>query len=105
MARRVGTVALAMCGVSTTLGTVSRSGVNAGLAFKHIQAGCGNALLTQRHGQRRVVHNAAARNVDERGRGLHQRQLGCTNGVVRCRAVGHHQHDVVCRAQQLFLPT
>ena len=34
MARRVGTVALAMCGVSTTLGTVSRSGCTLGSPSK-----------------------------------------------------------------------
>ena len=74
-----------------------------GLAFKHVQAGGGNGLVFQGHGQRRVIHNAAARNVDQRGGGLHQRQFGCTDGVVGRRRIRQHQHQVVSGFQQLVL--
>jgi hypothetical protein len=54
-----------------------------GLAFEHIQTGCRDTPLAQRLGQRGVVHDTAARNVDQRGRGLHLRQLRRADGVVR----------------------
>ena len=68
-----------------------------GLAFKHIQARCRNAFFAQGNRQRSVVHNAAARDVDQRGGGLHQRQFFGTDGVVRFGRIRYHQHDVVSR--------
>jgi glyoxylate/hydroxypyruvate/2-ketogluconate reductase len=54
-----------------------------------------NAAFAQGHGQRRVVHNATTRNVDQRGRGLHQCQFSRANGVVRRCGIRHHQHYMV----------
>ena len=73
------------------------------LAFKNIQTSGGNALKAQGFGQRRVVHNAAARQVDQGGGGLHQRQLGSSYGVVGGGRIRQHQHHVVRAFQQLFL--
>ena len=86
IARRVATVALAMCGVSTTLGTVEQVGVHLRLALEHVEPGRGDAPLAQRRGQRRVVDDAAARDVGQRGGRLHLRQFGRADGVVRLAA-------------------
>ena len=58
MALRVAMVALAMWGVSTTLGTDSSSGCTFGSPLQHIESRRGDAPLAQRRGQRRVVNDA-----------------------------------------------
>ena len=74
-----------------------------GLALEHVQPGGGNAACLEGLGQRRIVHDAAACDVDEGGGGLHQRQLGPADGVVVLRGVGQHQHQVVGLLQQFGL--
>ena len=72
-----------MCGVSTTLGSVSRAGCTAGLAFEDIQPGGRHPARSRSAiGQCRVVDDAAAGDVGQRGARLHLRQLGRADGVV-----------------------
>ena len=68
IARRVLTDALPMCGVSTTFVRASSAGHDHRLAFEYVQTGGRDAAFVQRHGQRGVVHHAAARDVGQRGR-------------------------------------
>ena len=74
-----------------------------GFALKHIQASRSNGFLAQGLCQRGVVHNAAACNVDQRGRGLHEREFGRPNGVVRLGRIRQHQHQVICRFEPFLL--
>ena len=53
------------------------------LALKNIQPGCSDLLVFQSDSQSRIVHNAAAGQVDQIGGWLHQRQLCSAYGVVR----------------------
>ena len=71
--------------------------------LKHVQPGCGNLACAQSMCQRHVVHDAAARNVHQRGRRLHQRQFRGADGVMRCSRVRHDQHHMVGAAQQFVL--
>jgi hypothetical protein len=83
-----------MCGVSTTLGTVSRPGAR-WLALEDVEPGGGDAPLAQRLRQRRVVDDAAARDVGQRRGRLHLRQLGRADRVVRGGRIRHDEHQVV----------
>ena len=57
-----------MCGVSTTLGTLSSAGVHLGLALEHVQRRRRDAALAPSAcGQCRVVDDAAARDIGQRG--------------------------------------
>ena len=78
-------------------------GVDAGFTLKHVQPGGSNHPVFKCLCQRSVVHNAAARNVDQGGRGFHQGQFWRANAVVRGGAVGHHQDQMVRRRKQLLL--
>ena len=77
--------------------------MHTGLAFEHIQSSSGDAFVAQSGGQRGVIHNAAARDIHQRGGGLHQRQFCGANRVVRRGGIRQHQHEVIGGAQQLFL--
>ena len=50
-----------------------------------------------------VIDDAAARQVDQRGRGLHSGQFCRANGVVRGGAVGQYQHHMVRGLQEFLL--
>ena len=71
--------------------------------LKYIQSGSSNRAVAQGCCQRRVIDNAAARDIDQRCGGLHHCEFGGTNGVVRCRRIGQHQHQVVRCFKQFFL--
>jgi len=74
-----------------------------GLAFKHIESSGGDALVAQSCGQRNVIHNPAARDVHQRCGGLHHRQFGSANRVMRLGRIWQHQHEVIGGAQQFLL--
>ncbi len=76
-------------------------GVDGGLALKHIQPGGTQMAAVQGVGKRGFVHHAAAGDVDQRGAGLHLRQLGRTNEVIGGGAVGQRQQHMPTFAQQL----
>ena len=75
--------------------------VNLGLAFKHIEPRCRDLPAAQRGGQRRVIDDAAARDVDQRRCRLHQGQLGSADAVVRGGRIRQHQDQVVGGFKQL----
>ncbi len=76
-------------------------GVDGGLALEHIQPGGAQMAALQGVGERGFVHNAAAGDVDQRGAGLHLRQLGRTDEVIGGGAVGQRQQHMPTLAQQL----
>ena len=74
--------------------------MNARLTLEHVESRSGEGAGLQRRRQRRVVDDAAARDVGQRRGRLHQAQLGGTDRVVRGSRVGQHQHQVIGLAQQ-----
>mmetsp|Transcript_10626 Transcript_10626/g.43521 ORF Transcript_10626/g.43521 Transcript_10626/m.43521 type:complete len:307 (+) Transcript_10626:465-1385(+) len=78
-------------------------GVHARLALEDVQARRGQAALTQGGGQRVLVDDAATRDVHQRGRGLHQGELGRADAVMRRSGIRQHEDEVVGFAQQLVL--
>src|SRR5690606_17549032 len=51
------------------------------LLGKHVQSGAGDRLALQRLDQRRLVHDSAARGVDQNGGALHHVELALTHDV------------------------
>ncbi len=101
--KRVATVALAMCGVRTMLGTVSRSGCTFGSPSNTSSAAAAIFLLPQRLRQRRVIDDTAAGDVGQRRGRLHQRELGGADGVMARLRVRHDDDEVIALAQQRLL--
>ena len=66
-----------------------------------VEAGTGNATLTQCRDQRRLVDDLAARDVDEIGARLHGGDLSRTNHVVARLVTCGADHHHVCQGKRL----
>ena len=67
-----------------------------------IETGGSNAMPGERCGERGIVNNAAASDIDQRRRGLHQGEFALTDDVVSRRRIGQHQQQMVGLRQQLI---
>ena len=104
IARRVASVALAICGVSTTFGSSSKSRIEVRLAFEHVEARRRRCALSRSASTSAASSTMPPRAMFvERRRRLHQREFGRADRVMVLLRVRQHQHDMIGRAQQLLL--
>jgi hypothetical protein len=91
-----------MCGVGITCGSAS-SGLSCArrLLLEGVQRGPGQTAAHQRRQQRRLVHQLAARGVDEIRAGLHLLQEAGVDHVPRGRQHRHVQRHHVSLRQQV----
>src|SRR5512146_95206 len=82
---------------------LKKAGVELWLILEYIEARPSERTRLQRFDQRRVVHDAAARRVDENGGRLHFLQFSRTDQVMRLRRIRHLQYDEVGLFEEFFL--
>jgi hypothetical protein len=75
--------------------------VDAWLVFKHVQTCCGDGPRAQSCSKCGVVDDAAARDVDQGCRGLHQGQLVGSDCVAGSGGVGQSQDHVVSGGEKI----
>ena len=103
IAARVSTVALAMCGVSTTFGSPSRRFGHVRLVGEDVEAGR-DAARDELLDERLLVDDRTARGVDQRRAVPHEREPLARDETARLRRQRHVQRDDVGGAEQLVEP-
>ena len=68
----------------------------------YVQAGTGDRAVLHGLGERLLIHHAAATAVDQKGRGLHGRELGFADQVLGTFTAGNVQGDEVGLLEQLL---
>src|SRR3989442_5733035 len=72
------------------------------LGHENVEGGPGDALLPQRRGKSRFVHEGAAGGIDEKSSRLHAAQLRIANQAARLRSQGGVQRDEITLAEQFI---